>query len=234
MAATTNDRIATDPISYWEEIFSSRTWGLYPPEELVRFMARRFGAVTDKSRLRVLEIGCGPGPNLWYLAREGYTVAGIDGSATAIQQALGRLGREGLPTGLPLMDLAVGDFVSLPWPDQSFDAVIDIEAIYANSFTTILAVVDEIHRTLKNGGLFFGKMFGDLTTGNDSGDPLEPGTRRNPTRGPCTGNVLAHFFSREELNGLFSSFNGLQVDHVVRSDQSDEVRIHEWLVTAVK
>src|SRR5450759_3956496 len=114
----------TAPGEYWERVFATRPWGSYPPEELVRFIARNFRAVPVKSGVRVLEIGCGPGPNIWYLVREGFTVAGIDGSPTAIRQAEGRLVAEGLPHKMPLVDLKVGDFASLPWANEMFDAVV--------------------------------------------------------------------------------------------------------------
>ena len=41
------------------------------------------GAVPDRRSVRLLEVGCGPGGNVWYMAREGYQVSG-DGSAVAM------------------------------------------------------------------------------------------------------------------------------------------------------
>jgi cyclopropane fatty-acyl-phospholipid synthase-like methyltransferase len=52
-----------------------------------------------------LAVGCGPGPNLWYRARDGFTVAGIDGSANAIDSARERLRAEGLAAPLQAADL---------------------------------------------------------------------------------------------------------------------------------
>lgn len=219
---------------YWEQLFASRTWGLYPPEELIRFIARTFRGAKDKAEVHVLEIGCGPGPNIWYLVREGYTAAGIDGSPTAIRQAQERLIREGLPHVVPQVDLRVGNFTSLPWRDESFDVVIDVEALYANSLTDIKVSLDEIRRTLKVGGWFFGKMFGDQTTGSDSGETIEPGTMRHPKIGPCAGNEIAHFFRREEFKDLFGGFYDLHIDHIYRSDRNEEIQIFEWLVSARK
>lgn len=221
---------SAEALDYWENIFASRGWGAYPPEELVRFIARSFRAVPDRSKVRVLEIGCGPGPNIWFLAREGYAAAGIDGSPTAIEQAGARLKAENLPTA----DLKAGDFSRLPWPDASFDAVVDVAALYANTLPTINATLAEIMRVLKPGGLFFGKMFAERTTGSDSGTMIEPGTVSKPTSGPCAGNELAHFFSREELPVLFAGFDELRVDQIYRTDGNGEMHIFEWLVSARK
>ena len=222
------------PGEYWERIFSTRPWGSYPPEELVRFIARNFRAVRDKADVRVLEIGCGPGPNIWYLAREGFTAAGIDGSPTAIRQAEERLVAEGLPHTMPHVDLKVGDFASLPWANETFDSIVDVAALYANPMPKIVATITEIRRTLKPGGVFFGKMFGTSTTGSDSGEMIEPGTMRNPRIGPCAGNAISHFFTREELGNLFAGFNELGIDYTHRTDRNGEVQIFEWLVSARK
>ena len=219
---------------YWEKMFSSRTWGAYPPEELVRFIARNFRSASVKSDIRVLEVGCGPGPNIWYLVREGYTVSGIDGSETAIRQACVRLMQERLPYEMPRVDLRAGNFVTLPWVDESFDAIIDIEALYANSMGSIRASIGEIWRTLKPGGRFFGKMFGDQSTGSRSGVMIEPGTMHRPEVGPCAGNEIAHFFSREEFNDLFTGFHDLCIDHTCRTDRNGEIKIFEWLISARK
>jgi SAM-dependent methyltransferase len=217
-------------LDYWENIFASRGWGAYPPEELVRFIARNFRNMPDRAQVRVLEIGCGPGPNIWFLAREGYSAAGIDGSPTAIRQAEARLQAEGLPPA----DLKAGDFSRLPWPDAHFDAVVDVAALYANTLSTINATLAEIARVLKPGGLFFGKMFAEQTTGSDSGVMLEPGTVSKPTSGPCAGNEIAHFFSREELPALFAGFDELRIDQIHRTDGNGEMHIFEWLVSARK
>ena len=72
-------------IAHWDEIFAAHPlWNGYPAEELVQFVARTFPDVKER-RLSALEVGCGPGTNLWYLAREGFTIAGIDGSQNAIE-----------------------------------------------------------------------------------------------------------------------------------------------------
>ena len=220
--------------SYWENLFSSRGWGAYPPEELIRFIARKFGHVINKADINVLEVGCGPGPNIWYLKREGYSVSGIDGSSTAIRQAKQRLVSECLCSDIDDTDLQVGNFSSLPWPDNTFDAVVDIEAIYANPIATVKSTIAEIKRTLKPGGFFFGREFGHDTTGSESGEAIEPGTIINPSLGPCAGNAVAHFFVRQEIIDLFTSFREVQIDTLCRTDGNGVMTTSEWIVVAMK
>ncbi len=66
------DEATWDPV--WEEIFRRKEWGKYPPEHVIRFVARNFYRVADRASIRLLEIGCGPGANIWFMTREGFTV----------------------------------------------------------------------------------------------------------------------------------------------------------------
>jgi 2-polyprenyl-3-methyl-5-hydroxy-6-metoxy-1,4-benzoquinol methylase len=114
-----------DPI--WDDIFRSKGWGRYPPEHIIRFIARTFSDARDRSTIRLLEIGCGPGANLWFMAREGFSVCGIDGSATAIHRARQRLTEDGLAA-----DLRIRDYAQLPWPESAFDGAIENVSLYCN------------------------------------------------------------------------------------------------------
>ena len=226
--------LSRDNLRRWEETFATRSWGRYPPEELVRFVARTFGKASDRRAVKILEVGCGPGANIWYLVREGYSVCGIDGSPTAIGQARTRLESEGLLADPAVVDLRSGDFRTLPWPDGLCDAVIDIEAVYANEWDVIVSCVQEIHRVLKPGGVFFGKMFGTKTSGFRTGHQVETGTSADATLGPCAGFGLTHFFTEAELRGLFAHFSQFNLDWVHRTDYGQTAEIFEWLVTAKK
>ncbi len=220
--------VASANAASWEQVFANRGWGKYPPETLVRFVARRFGRESDRSKIQLLEVGCGPGANVWYMAREGFSVSAIDFSPSALEQARGRLTDDGLDGRV---DLRHGDFSCLPWADGSFDAVVDVEAIYANNLTTIQSVLGEIQRVLRPGGVFFGIMFGKDTTGYDPVWAYENGTMDNPETGPCQGH-LTHFFDEAELRSLFGGFKTLTIDSIVRTDGDGAVKVAEWLVTA--
>ena len=107
--------LTEENIAYWNELFARRPrWSRYPPEDLAGFIARTFPAVEQRCGLRALDVGCGPGSNLWFLAREGFTVAGIDGSANAIDSARARLRAEGLAASLEAADLQVGVLSGFP------------------------------------------------------------------------------------------------------------------------
>jgi len=117
--------------SVWEEIHKSREWGKYPSEPLVRFVASNFLKMQTGKTLRMLEIGCGTGANLWFLAREGIETFGIEGSAFAVKKARERLDREAPDWRGCITE---GDIIDLPFDAEFFDAVIDVEAVTHNEF----------------------------------------------------------------------------------------------------
>src|SRR5207247_2009282 len=81
-----------DPV--WEGVFTSQNWGKYPGEDVIRFVARNYYAAEDRSKVRFLEVGSGTGANLWFLAREGFSAHGMEGSPTAAGLARQRLDSE--------------------------------------------------------------------------------------------------------------------------------------------
>ncbi len=144
---------------YWEQIFSQKEWGKYPPLELVRFIAKNFYAKVKRDEIKILELGSGPGANLWYLAREGFSVYGIEGSQTACDQALLRLKQEGIDYNLK--QIISGDYLDMldSYPNNFFDAIIDIESIYCNSFEKSQQVITKSFDKLKPEGKFFSITF---------------------------------------------------------------------------
>src|SRR5262245_53509995 len=109
-----------DPI--WEDAIYGQGQKIsrYPFDIVVTFVYRNYPRHKPRHDVRILEVGCGSGNNLWFAAREGFQVAGIDGSSSAIAYAQKRFAEEGL-TG----DLRVGDFTQLPFESDSFDLAID-------------------------------------------------------------------------------------------------------------
>ncbi len=217
-----------DYTGHWDEKFRCRAWGRYPPEDLVRFMGRNWRDA-DKAAVKVLEAGCGPGANLWFMHREGFAVHGIDVSPAAIDIARARLAHENVGIPSPAPDLRVGNFSRLPWPDTHFDAAVDIFALYANTTDVIRATLAEIARVLKPGGLFYSKLWGTGCTGYGQGRQLEPGTYDDIPEGPCKGMGISHFFTREEIAPLFGDwFEANAIDTVQRTDMAANQRIEEF------
>jgi SAM-dependent methyltransferase len=95
----------------------------YPNEELCRFMGRHYFPIPleERRNVRILEVGCGSGANLWMIAREGFDAHGLDLSEEAI-----RLSARMLQHYKTKAILSIGDMTACPFPDEYFDAVVDI------------------------------------------------------------------------------------------------------------
>ncbi len=216
-----------DPV--WEEIFRTRAWGKYPPEELIRFVARSFYRAPDRKAVRLLDAGCGPGSCCWYLAREGFSVTGIDGSPTALQLAHERLTAERLSG-----TWAQTDLLHLPLKTASFDGVIDIAAIQQNRMASMRAIFYEIHRVLRPGGRFFSMMLAHGSWGDGLGRQIEPRTYTDISAGPYAGEGITHFAIEDEIRELLTPFESYSLEMSTRTYENRTHEVRHWIITATR
>ena len=213
----------------WETVFQTQDWGKYPGESLIQFVARNYYKKTRKD-VRILEIGCGPGANIWFLAREGFNVSGIDGSATAIAQAKKRLESEQLSA-----DLNVGDIINLPFEDGVYDGVIDNECLYCMTTKSTNLILKEILRVLKPGGLFYSRTFStDMTVGKDP-QKISNYEYSSVQDGPQAGRGFLRLIDRNEIERLYGShFTILSVEEMFHTRDNGMIKISEWVITCQK
>lgn len=97
----------------------------------------------------VLDIGCGAGSNLLYLARNGFSVHGVDLSPGAVAAARSRAAEAHLE-----IQVQEGDALALPFPDASFDALIDNGCFHTIPLGRRARYAEEVHRVLRREGRF--------------------------------------------------------------------------------
>lgn len=218
-----------DPV--WERIFSTVSWGKYPPEPVIRGVMRAFSKVPERKLVNILDLGCGTGANTWFLAREGFSVAGIDGSPTAISLNRQRLLEDGLDA-----DLRVGDFTAvLPWSDGSFAMVIDNASLYANPLPAIQIAIDEAYRLCAPGGRFVSLSFTERTWGFGLGRPgQDPGAYSDITEGPLAGKGFVQFLTKAQIRTLFAKFSSVAIETTSYTLNEGEKLIELWVVEARK
>jgi SAM-dependent methyltransferase len=217
-----------DPV--WEQIFRTRAWGRYPHEDLVRFVARAFYAAPDRTAVRILEIGCGPGSGAsWFVAREGFKLAGIDASPTAIEKSRARFAAENL-----VGEFVQGEVSTLPWPAGTFDAVLDVVCLACNTEAETAAVVGEIRRVLKPGGWHFSLTPKVGCWGDGNGVRLDETTLAEVGEGPFAGLGKTRFATEGSLERLYAGFRDLSLEYSVRSHEHGMREISHWIVTCRK
>ncbi|WP_409176033.1 class I SAM-dependent methyltransferase [Brevibacillus fortis] len=217
-----------DPV--WEEVFRQQAWGKYPGEDLIRFIARNFYNAKSRPEVKILEVGCGPGANLWYMAREGFTIYGVDGSKTAIEQAKIRLDSE-CPewTG----ELVVGDINKLPFPDETFDAVIDSEALSCNTFENAALIYSEMARVTKQNGKLFSRTFAKGSWGDETGEKVGYDTYL-VGEGPLLGKGFARFTNYNDIPELIKHFTIQEIQLLSREYLQENKIVKEWVIVGEK
>ena len=134
----------------WEAIYSGdsfRNKNLYPSEEIVSFVMRRYGHLKDKSKINILDVGCGWGNNLSFFKAQEFSYTGIDFSQSAVDHCLQKH-----------TNVLCAKLTQIPLPDNEFDLVIDRMAIQHNRLEEIKLIFDEVLRVLKPGGVFYSAL----------------------------------------------------------------------------
>lgn len=99
---------------------------------------------------RLLELGCGDGCLTAALAGElPFAVSGIEIVPLALE-----LGRRRLSAAGVLAELALGPATELPWPNGTFDAVVDGLCLHCIVPADRARAFSEVRRVLRHGGLF--------------------------------------------------------------------------------
>ncbi|AFM05852.1 methylase involved in ubiquinone/menaquinone biosynthesis [Bernardetia litoralis DSM 6794] len=166
----------------------------YPFDNVVTFIFRNFPRNKPRNEIKILEIGSGAGNNLWFAAREGFSVTGIDGSKSAIDFAKKRFEEEGLKG-----EFLVGDFTNLPLKDDSFDIVIDRGSIVCVGLEAGKKAIQEAHRTLVKGGLFFFNPYSQAHTSFSSGTLQKNGQVTDIEHGMLVGVGAISLYSHRDI-----------------------------------
>lgn len=109
------------------------------------------------STMRVLDAGTGSGRNLIYLLREGCEVFAVDANAGAVEQV--RSLASSLGNRSPAENFRIAAVEQMPFPDAFADVVICSAVLhFATSKEHFQAMLNELWRTLRPGGLLFCRL----------------------------------------------------------------------------
>lgn len=219
-----------DPV--WEKKYAQGYMQRYPWDSVVSFIYRYAPKNVEPSAVKVLEVGFGSGANLWFAAREGFSVAGVEASRSAVLYAKKRFLTEGLEG-----DLRQGDFVSLPFDSNSFDLVIDRAALTHVGKPNHEQSIKEIHRVLKVGGFFHYNTYADTHSSNSSGEPSLDNVKTNITSGSLQGVGQVLFVSKNDVDNFFAG--GWKAHSLLRREWVDTLSstkaVHsDWLAIMTK
>lgn len=202
----------------WEEkIYShGRQLNKYPYDLVVSIVARYFFhlPLKERSKIKVLDLGCGAGNNAKFLAENGFQVFGIDGSASAIDICSNRFKRWRLKG-----KFVCQNFEKLPYKNNFFDLVIDRESSYANIPAVIRNILKEVHRTVKKGGLFVSFIYNNFYSHIKSGKLIGKNVYGDfqPDH-KFYGSGVAHVVDIKELLEFYSIF---KIENIMRNSLAE-------------
>jgi len=208
----------------WDELFKDENNRWKEPHERLVDVIR---SLKSKTKLkRVLDLGCGAGRHLVYLAGEGYEAYGMDLSINGLMFSREWLAKQGQPARL-----AIADMTCLPFANASFDMVISMFVIHHNPLAGLQKSIHEIHRMLVPGGYTLLTLNSTRGYRHNQGQQLEPGTVI-PDIGKDRG-IPHHYSDLKEIAREFDRF-------IVRDIHLDEVTSEEgylsshWVILAEK
>jgi SAM-dependent methyltransferase len=110
-----------------------------------------------ESGMKVLDAGCGYGRNLVYLLRAGCEVFALDADPAGVEHV--RALAAELAPALPAENFRTGAIEAMPWPDDFADVVLCNSVLhFARDERHFLAMVEELWRVLRPGGLLFCRL----------------------------------------------------------------------------
>jgi len=183
-----------------EDSFTYGRWyrkkiGTVEPElpVLVKLLGRR-------RKPRALDVGCGIGRHVSYLARAGIDIYGFDISRKAI--ALAERALEGAELNV---HLSVGDmFQPFPFKDGFFDAVMGTRSIHHGYTKQVGRVIGEMNRVTRKGGYIFLQV--PSWEGRKIPGVVEVEARTTVSSRGAEAGIPHHHFTKATLLRAFANF----------------------------
>jgi SAM-dependent methyltransferase len=188
----------------WNTVYQTNPYReKLPHDGVVEFL----GFLRNKNVNRILDLGCGDGRHLIFLAKQGFKPVGIDNALWGIQKTKEWMKKEDL-----LAEAVCADVCFLPWNDESFDSVISIQVIHHQRLNAIQETLSGVKRILRTGGFFYFTVPEYPPGNNWKGNKFIEVEEH--TYVPLEGfekDLPHHMFTREELVSTLNDFEILEV-----------------------
>ncbi len=215
-------------IKGWNDNYQGGRLNRYPFDQVVSFVLGNY-ASTNRAKVKIIDMGCGGGNHVKFLADEGFDFYGVDGSEKSIELTSDLVGASSRGK------LSVADFTNLPYESDYFDALIDRQSMGHNSAADIVLIVKEIYRILKNGGRYHGHVFGINDEGFQYGFHIGNNDYQNFIDGHFKKAHLVHGFEIEEIKKIFDAFSELTIQkQVIYDGLTNKLKYELFFINAVK
>lgn len=200
--------ISREPWDIWNEQGGPK----YPHEKLIQFCCRNY-AIDERMKTRALDLGCGSGVHVVFLASEGFQVTGTDRSAIGVENTRRKLAARGLAA-----ELRVEGADLLNYPSHSFDLIVSVGLYDSSGPDVARASVARVKQVLRPGGRGFFLFASDRDFQVQGENPYG-----------------LYGYSRSEVEDLFEpGFTEVFFDRYITTYESERIEQNDWLVTLRK
>lgn len=218
--------------SLWENLHKqSRFRPKYPAELIVQFVFRNFNRNGED---KILDLGCGAGRHVYFMASENIDTYGVDISADGIEHTKKLLKENGLS-----VDLKVAGADNIPYEDNYFNGIISYGVLYYCNINEIENAAKEIFRVLKPNGkaLIVVRNTKDYRYGK--GKEIEKNTFliEEEDKNKCSFNengMIMHFFEEDEVKKLFGDFSYVFIDEIVETHENKKFCDSNFVIQLMK
>ena len=215
---------------HYEKVYvEGRQLNRWPFDCVVAFVLTNVPSEKQRKDVKILELGCGAGNNLYFAAKEGFECCGVDFSKEVISYAKDRFQDENLQG-----EFIVGDFWDAVNLKRSFDLVICRGVLQCVPLAEAKKIMTALVDVVSEGGKVFIETFSERDSRNASGSYGENDMTENITLrdDPC-----AHFYSRRDIFRLLE--NGWEIESLKHVEQTsflspDYQSFASWQVVARK
>jgi len=186
----------------WNQILQREEYRPESPDEIVVNLA---SILEERKAKRILDLGCGAGRHVIYLAERGFESYGADISETGLELTKNKLRSRKLEA-----EIIKCDMKSIPYVHSRFDAAICVWAIYHQKLKEIQETISEIYRVLNRKGLLLANFHSKRSSKYGEGMKVEENSFMQEN-GPEKG-VIHHFVDEDELRELLEKFRIVDLD----------------------
>lgn len=220
----------------WEKIYSINKMIMWEPQQSIvqfvnRFIKKRIGyknyqVIRDFKKC--LDLGCGNGSAVHFLAKNDFETYGIDISKDAINIGKDYLKKESLKA-----ELKVASCDDLPFEEDFFDFITCFGVLDHVETSIAKKSIEEVSRILKPNGLFFITLCSISSSLFGKGKQTEKHTyvlEEGPEKGE-----IQHYFDLEEIQELLDGFDIKDIRHSLEHKYDGKLNRIEtngrWFIT---
>ncbi|MFO7882798.1 MAG: methyltransferase domain-containing protein [Kosmotogaceae bacterium] len=176
------------------------------PSEDVYYLLHRW---KENGYKRFLDLGCGMGRHSIFFAENGFQVTGYDLSESGL-----KILKESAKEKNLNIDIVKGDITSLPFENESYDAILSYHSVYHVDSEGMSKVIKEIQRVLKRGGEIYLTLLSKNTYSYSAPDSVVVNENVRLKK-EQDGNIFPHYYvDYEDIEELFKEFHIISIRQI--------------------